>query len=197
MAIGIVGVIFMVNQFQRQVQLQPRVDKVRVSSIDQVEGNPFDFTAYQAYMFSWMMDGHDKTSLYYFANTDPSGSMLHEAPNGYAFPNGLGFIGLTPAEMANGFIVIRNRAIIGSGEYAHGSVKDTIYIANNGSVDGASVNDGTVVSDYTGALGNRWILEYTDKHVDYDTEDYTDSSKTNIFETRRDYVWSLHPCNHG
>ena len=69
MAIGVVGIVFMVNQFNRQVQATPRVDKVRVSSIDQEDKDPFYFTAYQSYMFSYMMDGHDKTALYWFGDT--------------------------------------------------------------------------------------------------------------------------------
>ena len=195
MAIGIFGIVFMVRQFNRQVQLTPRVDKVRVSSIDQRDSDPFDFTAYQAYMFSWMMDGHDKTALGYFAMADPSSAVLQDPPNGAMFPGTHRYIVLCPAEFANGFLVVRNQAIIGSGPIygatggtTERSVKWTIYEANN-------CNEGKVKSDYRGTdgYGNRWHLDFTDDHVEYVTEERPDGF--NLFESRRDYLWSLHPCS--
>lgn len=194
MAIGIVGIVFMVNQFNRQVQLNPRVDKVRVSSIDQEEGDPFDFTAYQAYMMAWMMDGHDKTALYYFADKSNYEAYTAENPGTTGFPRSGGYIGLCPAEYANGFIVLRNRAIIGSQEYGshnglNGSgVKNIIYAAYNG-------NESDVEHAYRGDFGNCWRLEFTDKHVGYDTQEFLENTSY-LFEERKDYIWSLHQCSH-
>lgn len=195
MAVGVIGIVFMVRQFNRQVQLNPRVDKVRVSSIDQQEGNPFDFTAYQAYMMAWMMDGHDKTALYYFS-TDDQQNKLDSAPISGSFPKSGGYIGLCPAELANGFIVVRNRAIIGADEFAPSNglsgsgVKNIIYAAYGD-------NESAVEKGYRGENGAEWILEFTDKHVGYLTEDYVDGNPSNLFEERKDYIWSLHRCNHA
>lgn len=181
LAIGIVGTVFMIRQFNRQAEINPRVDKVRVSSIDQSDISPFVYSGYQAYMFAWMMDGHDKTSLYWFApNTEISN------PND---TKGEGFIGLEPAEYANGFLVIRNRAIIGAGEFEQYSVKKALWNAANS----AEGNDTIVAQFYQNP--NAVKLDLTASHVGYDTEEYWDDSQTNLFEVRRDYIWSLHPCS--
>lgn len=216
MAIGVVGIVFMVNQFNRQVQATPRVDKVRVSSIDQEDKDPFYFTAYQSYMFSYMMDGHDKTALYWFGDTirengsttvggDGNGSIDEGDFQPNRFPMDGRFIGLVPAEMANGFIVVRNRAIIGSGEYGGSSgstkgnsVKRTIYTANgfdsNSYVDGWE-NGNDVGPDYRGEYGKLWHLTFTDAFVNYEVEEYADEGQLNLFERRKDYVWSLYRVN--
>lgn len=193
MTIGIFGVVFMITQFNRQVELNPRVDKVRVSSIDQEDRDPFYFTAYQAYMFAYMMDGHDKTALYWFStlpeNPNVGGAgTVKEAPSGSTFPGDGYYIGLCPAELANGFVVVRNRAIIGSQDYGGKSVKLTLSRANGN-------NENEVANDYRGLNGKRWHLCLTDTYVDYETEEYADAAHLNLFEKRKDYLWSLHPCS--
>lgn len=175
MFIGLVGVSKMIVQLQTQTQVNSRVDKVNVSSLDSKDDYPFIFTGYQAYMFAWMMDGHVKTDLYYFggpgAIIDNVSNMLDYSSTG-CDPKA-SYVGLRPAKFADGFLVIRNRAIIGSSEYKDtGSVKKAIY----GMSQSASS-----IGDTEFYRKGKVRLDLTDEHVNFITDE------------RKDYIWSLHP----
>lgn len=197
MSLGILGIVQMSITLARQTEVNTRVDKVRVSSIDQDDSNPFVFTGYQAYMFAWMMDGHDETALMWAAH-DANDAMLDKEHHHISDTYGSeGYILLDPAGEAAGFIVKRNRAIIGADEYEHVSVKNTLYSAASAEVGAASEKD--LIDMYMGADGApRWKLDLTDKHIsDYATTvEYLDKYETQIFEERKDYIWTLHPCVH-
>lgn len=225
MAIGIIGIITMMRQFDVQTEINPRVDKVRVSSIDQEDKDPFWYTAYQAYMFAWMMDGHDKTALYYFRDTPTFISGLRGNPpspdegnmgaegygdvgkptDGTGFPRSQSFIGLTPADYANGFLVLKGRAIIGSEEYAGAGGPENYGSGNVKSVIAGAYDHQApkVVAGYTGESHNSanngnfhgWHLQLMGDYVTNKTIEYTDEFEVDVFEERKDYLWSLHPCN--
>ena len=185
MALGIFGITKMILQLQVQTDVTSRVDKVRVSSIDLEEINPFVYTGYQAYMFAWLMDGHDDTELFWFPNENMVVQDI--SLEGAVGAGGACYVSLDPLGTAQGFIVKRNRAILGAGEYSNFSVKKTLSCIAN--------NDDELVDIYRGTNDAPvWHLDFTDLHVDDKTTIYTDESESEVFEERKEYVWSLHPC---
>lgn len=188
MIIGIIGVVHMVTTLQEQTAVTTRVDKVHVNSNSIEEDNPFVFTGYQAYMFAWMMDGHDSTELHWFS--EEGLSVQDTRIEGAHFSGSGCYVSIDPGTNRSGFIVKRNRAIVGSNEYENYSVKKAL----SESVDNDSAN---LCKMYKGTLKDSegkpilWKLDFSDVHVDVKTPVYDGE---NIVEERREYIWELHPC---
>ena len=206
MTVGIVGIVNMSRTLQKQTEVNSTIDKVTVSAVDQKEINPFVYTGYQAYMFAWMMDGHDNTAILWAAKNDDSTAYLTATPSVGATHGNENYILLDPAKESAGFIVKRNRAIIGADEYEDMSVKQTVMH----SVDNPS-DTSKVVNMYKGLSDVEWKLDLTDNHIKAFTRELLDGDKylddtsvtsesagtvANLFEERKDYIWTLHPCEH-
>lgn len=202
MSVGIFGIVSMTRTLQKQTEVTSTVDKVTVSSVDQEEVYPFVYTGYQAYMFAWMMDGHDPTALMWAGQNDNSiGKLTTTQRIGDTYGSSA-YIVLDPSKETAGFIVKRNRAIIGADEYKDVSVKNTIISSLS------SPDEEDVIDMYMGNTTMRWRLELNDSHVNAFTREMLDGTKelndvsvagaaiTDLFEERKDYIWTLHPCAH-
>lgn len=74
MTIGIVTTVVMVRTMDVKTQVNSRVDKVEVSYKEVMDNDPFKFTGYQAYMFSYMIDPVSDIALSW-TNAETSGSV--------------------------------------------------------------------------------------------------------------------------
>ena len=196
MTMGILGIVNMTRILQTQTEVNATVDKVTVSAVDQEESYPFEFTAFQAIMFAWMMDGIDSTSLMWAVNTkdnDTTGRLTATGKINDTYCNSHCIL-LSPENEAAGFIIKRNRAIPGIDEYETFSVESVIRSA---------VSESEIIPMYQGKNNVVWKLELTDKHSDIITREDTEGntylnmpSNKDLFEERKDYIWTLHPCGH-
>ena len=192
MCIGIVGIVTMTRQFTRQTEVTSRVDKVSVGTIDQEEIYPFDFTGYQAYMFAWMMDGHDDTAILW--SNCASDANLPEDEDALTYDDN--FILLDPKKDAAGFIVKRNRAIVGSDEYAAGSVKGVLANSTTNEHLWKIYKGLPLSADSSPVL---WYLDYTLIHSKKLTQEYDngDPLTGNKLDEWTDYIWTIHPRLNG
>ena len=205
MFIGFLGTAIMIRQLDPQVNNISAVDKVHMNTADFMGDNyPFQYTGYQAYMFAWMMDGEDETALTWVSEPDA------QFPNPSASSHS--WITLAVGSSPSGFLVRRNRAIIGS-EEGQPSIRDTLkkagyymsYQTSDASPDGQAVRH---FYNPTVPWSSSWRsstvrLDFTDGHnCKHDTPDGTPPAFpqhvnriTNSYGSERyNYVWMLHPC---
>lgn len=176
MSFCLFATVLMIRSMDIRTQFKPRVDKVEMTYAALQDTAPFDFTGYQAYMFSWMMDGNTDTDLLWAASSnelDSDSSQLCTA--------------IEPSKVSNGFVTYRNRVI--TGDNINESVQSVLYRLGGNNRD-------AVVNIYKGLSGDdkMFHLELTDKHVGgYDN--IMEPNGFSIFEERKIYRWTLHPCD--
>lgn len=126
MAFGILATSFMLKDMVANVEISGTPDKIEITSSTHYAEDPFWFTGYQAYMFSWHMDELSYESLSYVGGTiapwGQSAARLDGTDNKHVTlcvlqPDG---------SVMPQFLVWRNQMITGAGNGATSSVKSTL-----------------------------------------------------------------------
>ena len=206
MSFGVFAISRMILQLDAQTEVTSRVDKVRVTE-EHMEANEklFEFTGYQAFMFSYMMDIYSPADLYYMQSQNAvtkataDGKLLT-----YYYPtDGNGKLDMDNIDKR--YIgMMRNSSDLGDTEawqtlitgqsntYKNVNVASIINKAatdpdNNHATD----NKQNRINMFRGEGGEpKWKLEFGIDHVGVETRE---TLGTAIIEERKDYIWTLAP----
>lgn len=134
MAFGILATAFMCYYLSKRVEVSNQNDKVLYTYDNYVQANTYEFTGYQAYMFSWCMDELSYVPLYWVGDSYTSimaGSTLsyvdidNENDEKWVCLSTLDDSGNVRPQ----FIPYRNRVIVGTGFATNKSVKSVVNLA--------------------------------------------------------------------
>ncbi len=191
MAFGALAMSFMVKNMAERSALMNQPDKIEVE-VGKVEDDPFWFTGYQAYMFSWHMDELSYESLSWLGNgsyTEAKSSAHTDGSDTYHV--NLGVVDEETGEIIKQFYPWRNQRITGVGPAGNLSVKKTIKSCAQSSESSlVSLYKGTLEVPGTGGKHKMFHLELTD--------DYTisDDLGTNPNTGGKKFRWILAPYSH-
>lgn len=186
MGIGIFAMSSMVRILSNKVEVNNPVDKIEISQSTHYAEDPFYFTGFQAYMFSWHMDEYSYVPITWLGG-DMIGTETTAKTDGTDF-NHVTISVLDAAGKINShFLSVRNQYITGVGMGKDRSVKKTLA-----SIVGTSADQAKVQQLYQGnyRIGSDQLylhLECTDK--------YTNGSDlgTDLNTGGKTYKWVLVP----
>lgn len=210
MSFGVFAISRMILQLDAQTEVTSRVDKVRVTE-EYMEANEklFEFTGYQAFMFSYMMDIYSPADLYYMQSQNAvtkataDGKLLT-----YYYPtDGNGKLDMDNIDKR--YIgMMRNSSDLGDTEawqtlitgqskaYRNVNVASIVNQASVGLIKETSDRDKALnkekkISMFRGTDNQpKWKLEFGIDHVGVETRE---TLGTAIIEERKDYIWTLAP----
>lgn len=133
MAFGILATAFMCYYLSRRVEASTETDKIMYTYETYEQANTYEFTGYQAYMFSWCMDELSYEPLYWIGGNYSnimSGSNLSSVNTDVDSDKWVCLSTLLDdGTVRPQFIPYRNRIIVGTGFSTDKSVKSVINMS--------------------------------------------------------------------
>jgi hypothetical protein len=129
MSFGIWATTLMVKDMAAHVELSNHPDKIAITSTIHYAEDPFWYTGYQAYMFSWHMDELSDESLSYVGGSMSTGmasARLDGTDNNHVTLSTLTTDSSGNTTRITQFLTWRNQMITGTGNGSTKSVKKTL-----------------------------------------------------------------------
>ena len=184
LSFGVFSMSLMARNMSERAALNEEPDKIEMTMRDHEDTDPFYFTGYQAYMFSWHMDEMSDVPLSYVGGLNiPSTAHVDGSDTNHVTLSVKDNNGDTRSQ----FLVWRNQMITGQGYGATLNVKKTINSLTTGQDNLYQLYRG-LYSNGTGKIA--YHLELTDKYK------LSDDLGSSLNYGGKKFEWVLAPCYH-